>query len=109
MLLQGLVFAAIALSANPFVVGAMLALEGVTAFVWNVLTFALRQVLVPDELLGRVTSVYRLLGVGSGGLLARELGLIAPFWFAAGVMTAVAFTSLPFVNNRTVAEARGRS
>jgi predicted MFS family arabinose efflux permease len=116
MLLQGPMFATIALSSNPFVVGAMIALEGVVAFVWNVLTFALRQVLVPDELLGRVTSVYRLLGVGSGafgaligGLLARELGLAAPFWFAAAAMTIVAVTSLPFVNNRTVSEARSRS
>ena len=116
MLLQGPVFAVIALSGNPFIVGAMIALEGVVAFVWNVLTFALRQVLVPDELLGRVTSVYRLLGVGSGafgaligGLLARELGLVAPFWFAAAVMTVVAVASLPFVNNRTVDEVRNRS
>jgi MFS family permease len=116
MLLQGPVFAAIALSGNPFVVGAMIALLGVAAFIWNVLTFALRQVLVPDELLGRVTSVYRLLGVGSGafgaligGLLARELGLAAPFWFAAAVMAVVAVASLPFVNNRTVDEVRNRS
>ena len=116
MLLQGPVFAAIALSGNPFVVGAMIALLGVAAFIWNVLTFALRQVLVPDELLGRVTSVYRLLGVGSGafgaligGLLARELGLAAPFWFAAAVMAVVAVASLPFVNNRTVDEVRDRA
>jgi MFS family permease len=116
MLLQGPVFAAIALSGNPFVVGAMIALLGVAAFIWNVLTFALRQVLVPDELLGRVTSCYRLLGVGSGafgaligGLLARELGLAAPFWFAAAVMAVVAVASLPFVNNRTVDEVRNRS
>lgn len=116
MLLQAPVCAAIALSGNPFVVGAMIALEGVVAFVWNVLTFALRQVLGPAELLGRVTSVYRLLGVGSGafgaligGILARELGLTASFWFAAAVMTVVAFAFLLVANNRTVAEARGRS
>jgi predicted MFS family arabinose efflux permease len=116
MLLQAPVFAAIALSGNPFVVGAMIALEGGVAFVWNVLTFALRQVLVPDELMGRVTSVYRLLGVGSGafgaligGLLAREAGLVAPYWFAAAVMVVAAVTSLPFVNNRIVDEARSRS
>jgi MFS family permease len=116
VLLQGPAFAAIALSGNPFVVGAMLAVNGLVAFAWNVLTFALRQALIPDILLGRVTSVYRLLGVGSGaigaligGFLARELGLTAPFWFAAAVMTVVAFASLPFVNNRTVAEARGRT
>ncbi len=63
--------------------------------------------------MGRVTSVYRLVGVGSGaligGFLTRELGLAAPFWFAAVVMVVVAFASLPFVNNRTVAEARGGS
>jgi predicted MFS family arabinose efflux permease len=53
-----------------------------------------------------------LIGVGSGaigaltgGLLARELGLTAPFWFAAAMMAVVAFASLPFVHNRTVAEA----
>ena len=116
MLLQGPVFAVIALSGNPLVVGAMIALLGVAAFTWNVLTFALRQVLVPDELLGRVTSVYRLLGVGSGafgaligGILARELGLAAPFWFAAAVMAVVAVASLPFVNNRTVDEVRDRA
>lgn len=116
VLLQGPTFAVIALSGNPFVVGAMVAVDGLTAFAWNVLTFALRQALIPDALLGRVTSVYRLIGVGSGaigaligGLLARELGLTAPFWFSAAVMAVVAFASLPFVNNRTVAEARAGS
>jgi predicted MFS family arabinose efflux permease len=116
MLLQGPAFAALALSSNPLVAGAMLTVDGFIAFAWNVLTFALRQALVPDVLLGRVTSVYRLVGVGSGaigaligGFLARQLGLTAPFWFAAAVMAVVAFASLPFVNNRTVAEARGES
>ncbi len=115
-LIEGPTFAAIALSGNPIVVGALLALDGLVAFAWNVLTFALRQALIPDVLLGRVTSVYRLVGVGSGaigaligGLLARELSLAAPFWFAAVVMTIVAIASLPFVNNRTVAEARAGS
>ena len=115
-LIEGPTFGAIVLSGNPFVVGALLALDGLVAFAWNVLTFALRQVLIPDVLLGRVTSVYRLVGVGSGaigaligGLLARELSLTAPFWFSAVLMTVVALASLPFVNNRTVAEARAGS
>jgi MFS family permease len=90
--------------------------EALAAFVWNVLTFALRQTLIPEGLLGRVTSAYRLVGVGSGaigavvgGLLAREFGLTAPYWFAAAVTLTVAFASLPFVNNRAVAEARAAS
>lgn len=116
LLVQGPAFAVIALSGNPFVVGAMVAVEALAAFVWNVLTFALRQTLIPEGLLGRVTSAYRLVGVGSGalgavvgGLLAREFGLTAPYWFAAAVTLTVAFASLPFVNNRAVADARAAS
>ena len=113
MLLQGPAFAVVALSESP-VVGAMMAVDGFVALAWNVLTFSLRQTLIPDRLLGRVTSVYRLVGVGAGafgaligGLLARGFGLDAPFWFAAGVIVVVALASRPYVNNRTVAEARG--
>ena len=116
MLVQGPVFAVIALSTDLFVVGAVFAVGELVAFAWNVLTFALRQTLVPDELLGRVTSAYRLVGVGSGafgamvgGFFAREWGLAAPFWFAAIVMMVVAFASVPFVNNRTVSTARSCS
>ena len=116
LLVQGPAFAVIALSGNPFVVGAMVAVEALAAFVWNVLTFALRQTLIPEGLLGRVTSAYRLVGVGSGalgavvgGLHARQFWLTAPYWFAAAVTLTVAFASLTFVNNRAVAEARAAS
>ena len=113
VLIQAPAFAVIAASGNPLVVGAMLAVDGFVAFAWNVLTFALRQTLIPENLLGRVTSVYRLIGVGSGavgalvgGFLARSFGLPAPYYFSAAVMIVVALASLSFVNNRTVAEAR---
>ncbi|HET7480926.1 MAG TPA: MFS transporter [Rubrobacteraceae bacterium] len=113
MLIQGPMFAGIALSGNPVVVALIWAVGGFAAFAWNVLTFALRQTLIPDRLLGRVTSVYRLAGVGSGafgaligGLLAKHFGLSAPFWFSAAVMILAALAFLPFVNNRTVSEAR---
>lgn len=113
MMVEGVVLAAIALSDQPLFVGAMIAVEGFVAFVWNVLTFALRQALIPSHLLGRVGSAYRLIGVGAGavgaltgGLLASGFGLAAPFWFAAALMILVAFASMPFVNNRSVAEAR---
>jgi hypothetical protein len=42
LLAQGPAFGVIALSGNPFVVGAMVAVEALGAFMWNVLTFALR-------------------------------------------------------------------
>ena len=67
-------------------------LSGATSGLWNVATISLRQRIVPDELLGRVTSAYRLIGLGAmpvgaaaGGLIARSYGLTAPF-LVAGVL-----------------------
>ncbi|MEU4394136.1 MFS transporter [Kribbella sp. NPDC023855] len=53
---------------------------------WNVITITLRQRLVPPALLGRVTSVYRMvafcaapLGAVSAGLLAHQTNLKTPY------------------------------
>lgn len=60
--------------------------------VWNTVTVSLRQRIVPPGLFGRVNSVYRWLVWGSisvgaalGGIVAREFGLRAPFFFGAGM------------------------
>lgn len=99
--------------ANPWAVGASFAVTAGAGVCWNVVTVSLRQAIVPDELLGRVNSAYRLLGWGMmpigallGGVLASSFGLRAPFWFGAigGVALGVAIS--PFVNGRTVAAAR---
>ncbi|MDQ3316787.1 MAG: MFS transporter [Actinomycetota bacterium] len=113
LLVEASTSAVIALSHNTYVVGTMLALFGFHAIVWNVVTISLRQELVPDGLLGRVNSSYRLLGMGGaavgallGGLLAKGFGLTAPFWFAAAsvaVMTVVAWRTL---GNGTVTAAQ---
>jgi predicted MFS family arabinose efflux permease len=57
----------------------------------------LRQRVVPNGLLGRVSSVYSLLDLGGaavgsllGGLFARTRGITAPFWAAAAVMAIIA-------------------
>lgn len=62
---------------------------GAHAFVWGTTSRTVRQRAVPNELQGRVSSVY-LIGlqggivVGSvlGGLIAGVWGVTAPFWFA---------------------------
>ncbi len=59
------------------------------AFVWGTTSTAIRQRAVPTVLQGRVGSVNMVgvygglvIGSGVGGLLAREFGVTAPFWFA---------------------------
>jgi predicted MFS family arabinose efflux permease len=61
---------------------------GAHAFVWGTTATAVRQRAVPDALLGRVTGVYHVavmagivVGTPIGGLLARQFGITAPFWF----------------------------
>jgi predicted MFS family arabinose efflux permease len=72
---------------------------GAHAFVWGTLSTVVRQRAVPDALMGRVGSVYRIaimggivIGTPIGGLLARAFGITAPFWFGffgSAVLVAV--------------------
>jgi MFS family permease len=87
----------LALARDVWVAGAVLAVFGVHAVVWNVITQSVRQREVPDELRGRVGSAFFLLSVGGsalgallGGGLARQFGITAPFWFAVVVVAGVA-------------------
>lgn len=84
----------LATTRTPWIAILTLVVFGVHASVWNVVTLSWRQRVVPDALRGRVTSVYYLFAMGgagvgalAGGLLARELGITAPFWVAFGGMT----------------------
>jgi len=78
-------------------VGAALALtlEAVAVAIGNVANLTLRQRIIPNELLGRVGSVFRFFIFGAvpvgalvGGLVASRFGLRAPF-VVAGVLQAV--------------------
>jgi len=95
-------FVGIGLSPNAVVLGALLALNGFVTTMWNVVTVSLRQQLVPAALLGRVTSVHRLLGWGlipvgavAGGLLAHRYGLRAPYPIAGGLRGLALVVVLP--------------
>ena len=113
VVISAVVLAVVALSESAFVVWAVFLLVGITVVVWNVITVSFRQAVVPEDIFGRVNSVYRLLGWGGisvgallGGFLARSFGLTAPFWFAAVVLATMFFITLPFVNNQTISKAR---
>jgi len=78
----------LALTTVPAVALVTLVVFGAHAFVWGTTSTVVRQRAVPDELLGRVTGVYRVCIVGGivvgtpiGGVLARTFGITAPFWF----------------------------
>jgi len=106
----------VALTSNAFVVAAMMALFGFVTVVWNVITVSLRQAIIPGRLLGRVNSVYRLLGWGSmpigavvGGIMGRTLGLRSPWALQFGVLMVALLALVPRVNNRTIATARAEA
>jgi MFS family permease len=78
----------LALTTLPAVALVTFTVFGAHAFVWGTTATAIRQRAVPDALLGRVTGVYHVavmagmvIGTPIGGLLARQYGITAPFWF----------------------------
>jgi predicted MFS family arabinose efflux permease len=95
-LLAPLVFLAVGLlGRNALVVGALLAVSSFALSLWNVVSFTLRQICVPSELLGRVGGAAKTIafGVGPlgslvGGLVAHQWGLAAP-WILAGAVRLV--------------------
>ncbi|MFT4014803.1 MAG: MFS transporter [Paracoccus sp. (in: a-proteobacteria)] len=97
-------FAGIALAPNAWSLGLILALFELSGLVWNTVSVSTRQRVIPDHLLGRVNSAYRLLawgmmpvGVMLSGLIVRgaeafatrETALTAPFWIAAAGILSV--------------------
>jgi MFS family permease len=81
----------LALTTSPAVALGTMVVFGAHAFVWGTTSTVVRQRAVPDELLGRVTGVYRVAIVGGmvigtplGGTIASAFGITAPFWFGFG-------------------------
>jgi len=98
------VFVGLGLAPDPAVAAVMLAAEGFAVTMWNVVTVSLRQQIVPAALLGRVNSVYRMLGWGlmplgalAGGFVAHAAGLRAPY-VVAGLLCGLALlAAIPFL------------
>ncbi|HEY4752914.1 MAG TPA: MFS transporter [Candidatus Limnocylindrales bacterium] len=88
LLIETFTHLSLALTTSPAWALATLVVFGAHAFVWGTTSTVVRQRAVPDAMLGRVTGVYRLaivlgmvIGTPIGGLLARQFGVTAPFWF----------------------------
>jgi len=110
------VFVGIGLAPDAAVAAVLLAGQGFAVAMWNVVTVSLRQQIVPARLLGRVNSVYRMLGWGlmpagalAGGFVAHAAGLRAPYVVAGalcGVSLLVAFPLLRVAGLARDAEER---
>ena len=101
------------LATDPWLAGAAYAATGAVWGVWNVTLLSLRQAIVPDRLMGRVVGAIRLVGFGSipigallGGLVARQLGLRAPFLLGAAVLALAALAAAPVVTTGAIKAAR---
>jgi predicted MFS family arabinose efflux permease len=88
LLIETFTHLSFALTTAPIVALVTMGVFGAHEFVWGTTSTVVRQRAVPDELLGRVTGVYTVglvgglvIGTPIGGLLAREFGITAPFWF----------------------------
>ena len=114
-------FFAIAFAPNGVSLAIFFAIFEFTGFVWNTVSVSYRQRTIPDHLLGRVNSLYRLLAWGmmpvglvlSGlvvrvaeGFLTREQALMAPFLVAsAGALLLVLAGWKPLESGFRKAEA----
>jgi len=95
----------------PVVVVAIL-MTGLASVLWNVVTISLRQRIVPKELLGRVTSVYRMVGMGAtplgaagAGALAHASGIRTTYVAGAVLLLVAVATITPGVRRGLVARA----
>ena len=77
-------FALIYLTDSAILVGIALFVEMVAAMLWNVVTVSYRQRAIPQDILGRVNSIYRFFGWGMMPLGALVCGLVVT-WSEPGL------------------------
>lgn len=109
--LAGLTYIVLGTTTSVVVAAAALLVEGAAVSMGNVVSAAVRQTLIPPELLGRVgnamrTFIFGAMPVGAlaGGLLASAVGLRTTF-VAAGVAQAVVVVAISGSLSRSLAEA----
>jgi len=112
VMIQGVGYGIAALLSNPLAAASALAVVQAGFFSVLVVFFSLRQAIVPDHLLGRVTGAMRLIGAGAlpvgaalGGTIAEVYGLRAPFVMGGVLLVLAAVSSSRIVNNTNIDRA----
>lgn len=113
ILLMAAAWAVLAATARPVVAGAGVALYGLAAVWWNVVTISFRQAVVPERLQGRVNSAYRLvswgtlsIGAAAGGAVVARFGLRALYGAAAAIVLGLAVLAWRLLDPGSFAAAR---
>jgi MFS family permease len=114
----------IGLASRWWVVWLMFVATTFGVMLWNVITVSLRQTIIPDELLGRVNSVYRFFGWGMmpvglvvGGAVVtvasrfvdRGMALRWPFFVVASVSVVVLLYAVPRLTTAKIEAARAEA
>lgn len=104
------------LTTNPVVVGALIAVGSVLGAMWGLVAVSLRQRIVPDAMLGRVTAGNRLLswggmpiGAALGGLVAELIGLRPLFALTAAATLSLVIPLRLAVTDAAIAAAESRA
>jgi MFS family permease len=107
LVIETLTHLALAVTTVPWVAFAIMFVFGAHAFVWGTTSRTVRMRSVPNELQGRVGSLYMIgvfgglvVGQGIGGVIARIWGVTGPFWFAfagSAVLLAVIWRQLTLI------------
>ena len=91
---------ALASTTDPIVAAVALAVSGASFATWNVVSASVRQALVPDRLLGRISGVYHMVDIGgeaigalAGGVLAASFGIRAPLLIGVPLLLVLAIAS----------------
>src|SRR5690606_12596436 len=87
---------------DPVTVVVLFAAFSMAISLWSVVALSVRQRLIPDALLGRVTSASRMfsygampLGALAGGFVAKHFGLVAPWVLGGALSLCVTLLALP--------------
>ncbi len=109
VVLMGLAQALLAIATDAWLAGVALFMLHAAITVWHVLTTSFRQKVIPEDLLGRVNSAYRLLGQGVtplgaflGAALVDAVGLRGPLFIAAPLTLVLAAGLVPALRNRSL-------
>ncbi len=98
--ITALIFPFYTIAPTPFFLGTFTAVIFIVGPIYNVVQFSYRSAVIPDELQGRVNSVFRLvafggqpLGLALTGLLIQGIGVIKTVYICAFGMAALALAA----------------